>query len=108
MGGGVREQPASEKRAQLGAAGAAAGLGCSVVVSLLVFIGGGILLDGALETTPILTLIGVVIGLIAAGYQLYELTRIGVAGREPGPLGRRLTRGTAGRRAPAAGTGREE
>ncbi len=84
--------PTPEQRAQLGAVGAAAGLGCSVVVSLVVFIGGGVLLDRQFETLPVLTLIGVAIGLVAAGYQLYELAQVGRTDRAPGPLARRLTR----------------
>lgn len=82
--------PTPTQRARLGAIGVASGLGCSVVVSLLVFIGGGVLLDRALDSAPLLTLVGVAVGLIATGYQLWELTRIGVPDREPGPLGRRL------------------
>ncbi|CAN5328088.1 MAG: AtpZ/AtpI family protein [Chloroflexia bacterium] len=72
------------------ALGAVSGLGCSIVASLVIFIVGGIFLDQFLSTTPILTLIGVVIGLVAAGYQLYELTLINRKDREAGPLGRKL------------------
>lgn len=82
----------------MGAAGVAAGLGCSVVVSLIVTIGGGLLLDRAVGTEPIFTLIGVALGLLAAGYQLWELTRVGVKDRPAGPLGRQLTRVPLGRR----------
>jgi hypothetical protein len=99
-GAGVEPQgigPTPEQRGQLGAAGIAAGLGCSVVVSLIVFVGGGVLLDRALETAPLLTLIGVAVGLAAAGYQLWELTRVGLKDRRPGPLGRGLARLPAGR-----------
>lgn len=81
----------SEQRAQLGAVGAATGLGCSVVVSLIVCIGGGVLLDQAIDSAPLFTLLGVLLGLVAAGYQLWELTRIGVKDRPAGPLGRRLS-----------------
>jgi F0F1-type ATP synthase assembly protein I len=83
--------PSPEQRAQLGAVGAAAGIGCSIVVSLIAFIGGGILLDRVAGTEPVLTLIGVALGLLAAGYQLYELAQIGRKDRPAGPLGRRLT-----------------
>jgi len=72
------------------ALGAAQGLGCSIVVSLIIFIVGGIFLDQYLDITPIFTLIGVVIGLVAAGYQLYELTLINRKDRPAGPLGRKL------------------
>jgi F0F1-type ATP synthase assembly protein I len=72
------------------ALGAVSGLGCSIVASLVIFIVGGIFLDQFLGTTPILTLIGVAVGLAAAGYQLYELTLINRKDREAGPLGRKL------------------
>lgn len=55
------------------AIGAATGLGFTIVGSLLLCIGGGILLDRWLDTMPIFTLIGVALGLGAAGYSLYEL-----------------------------------
>lgn len=63
------------------AVGAASSLGCSVVVSLLLCIGGGILLDRWLGTSPILTFVGLALGLAAAGYALYELAMIGVPNR---------------------------
>jgi hypothetical protein len=47
------------------------------VVSLLLCIGGGIFLDRWLDTSPIFTLIGMVLGLITAGYTLYELAVLG-------------------------------
>jgi hypothetical protein len=88
----VQDGPTPEERARLGAAGAAAGLGCAIVASLILLIGGGIWLDRAAGTTPLFTLIGVALGLAAAGYQLYELSRVGLSDRTPGPLGRRLAR----------------
>ena len=75
---------------EFSALGPAQGLGCSIVASLLVFILGGVFLDQYLDTAPLLTLIGVGIGLVAAGYQLYELTLINRRDREAGPLGRTL------------------
>lgn len=75
------------------ALGAVSGLGCSIVASLIIFIVGGIFLDQYFDTSPILTLIGVVLGLVAAGYQLYELTLINRKGRPSGPLGRKLKSG---------------
>lgn len=72
------------------AVGAAASLGFSMVATLVVMIGGGVWLDRWQETTPIFTLIGVALGLIAAGYQLYELALLGRPDRENGPLGRAL------------------
>ena len=91
MTDGSSDWSSPEQRAQLGAVGAATGLGCSVVVGLIVFIGGGVLLDQAVDSAPLFTLLGVLLGLVAAGYQLWELTRIGVKDRPAGPLGRRLS-----------------
>lgn len=59
------------------AVGAATGLGCTIVVSLLLCIGGGVLLDKWLGTAPIFVLIGVALGLAAAGYALFELAVLG-------------------------------
>ena len=61
-----------EDRAELNQVAVASGLGCSIVASIVLTIGGGVLLDRVLDTTPVLTLIGVALGLVAAGYQLYE------------------------------------
>jgi len=61
----------------LQAVGAATGLGCTVVVSLLLCIGGGVLLDSWLGTAPVFVLIGVALGLFTAGYLLYELAVLG-------------------------------
>ena len=61
--------------------GVASGLGCSVVVSLLLCIGGGIILDRWLGTSPVLTFVGVGLGLAASGYALYELAVLSVPGR---------------------------
>ena len=99
----MTDGPTPEQRAQLGAIGVASGLGCSVVVSLIVLIGGGVLLDQRFDTEPVLTLIGVALGLVVAGYQLYELSRVGLKDRPAGPLGRRLSR-LPGRRVPVART----
>ncbi len=85
-------QPSPQDKERLGAAGAALGLGCSIVVSVVLFIGGGVLLDKATDWTPVLTLVGVALALIAAGYQLYEMTRVGRKDVEPGPLTRQIAR----------------
>lgn len=78
----------------------ASGLGCAVVASLVVFIGIGVFLDQRFDRAPVFTLIGVAIGLVAAGYQLYELTLIGRKDRPNGPVGRSIERtiGSAGAR----------
>lgn len=70
--------------------GLATGLGCAVVASLVGFIGVGLFLDQWLGTTPILTLTGVALGLIAAGYQLYELVQISGRSGKHGPLARTM------------------
>jgi len=72
--------------------GLATGLGISVVASLIVFVALGIILDQWLNKTPLFTLIGVAIGLIAAGYQLYELVLASDSKRENGPIGRTMAR----------------
>lgn len=55
------------------AIGAASGMGCSIVASLLLCVGAGIILDRWLGISPILTLVGVVLGLAVSGYLLYQL-----------------------------------
>ncbi len=70
--------------------GLAVSLGFSIVATLIVCIGGGLALDQWLDKTPLFTLIGVALGLIASGYQLYELVLVSDAKRENGPLGRTM------------------
>lgn len=74
------------------AVGVASGLGCSIVASLIIFIGIGVFIDQRYDLAPIFTLIGVALGLVAAGYQLYELTLIGRKDRQKGPVGRTIER----------------
>ncbi|MGC4191217.1 MAG: AtpZ/AtpI family protein [Thermomicrobiales bacterium] len=92
------ESPIDSK--ELGTLGIASGLGCSIVASLVVFIVGGIFLDRMLGTAPILLLVGVGIGLIAAGYQLYELTQLGTKKGSAGPLSRAIERRVSSRKTP--------
>lgn len=61
--------------------GAASGIGCSVAVSLLLCIGAGVFIDRWLGTEPIGVLIGLTLGLVAAGYSLYELAVLGRSDR---------------------------
>jgi len=70
--------------------GLAAGLGCAVVASLIGAIGFGLLLDQWLDTTPVFTLIGVAVGLIAAGYELYELVQASSSTGKHGPIARTM------------------
>jgi F0F1-type ATP synthase assembly protein I len=72
------------------AIGEASGLGCSVVASLLMCIVGGLFLDRWVGTQPIFTLVGVVLGLAAAGYLLYELAVISQP--DKGLIGRKRAR----------------
>jgi ATP synthase protein I len=76
----------------MSAAGIAAGLGCSIVVSIILCIGGGLALDAWLDRSPLFTLIGVGLGLAAAAYQLYELAMVGRTDRGPGPIARSIAR----------------
>ena len=99
----MADGPTPEQRAQLNQVAVASGLGCSIVVTIVLSIGGGVLLDRALDTTPVLTLVGVALGLIAAGYQLFELAQLGQKGRGAPPIARGLAklpvaRGRRGRR----------
>lgn len=67
-------------------------LGFGVAVSLAVLVGGGVWLDGRFDTAPALTLIGLALGLISAGYQLYELALLNRQDHDNGPIGRVLER----------------
>ncbi len=64
------------------AIGSASSLGCSIVVSLLLCIGGGILVDRWLGIEPVGVLVGVVLGLILSGYSLYQLATLKIPDRK--------------------------
>jgi hypothetical protein len=74
------------------AVGVATGLGCSIVAALILCIGGGVWLDSRFGTSPVLTLLGVALGLVVAGYQLWELAKVGSKTARPGPMTRTLSR----------------
>lgn len=95
----MADQITPEQREQLSAVGAASGLGCAIVATLLLFIGGGVVLDQTLGTAPVFILIGVAVGLLGAGYQLWELSQIGRKNRPAPPI----TRGLAKLPRPVAG-----
>ena len=82
------DEPTPEERAQLATASMAWGMGCSVVASILVCVIGGLLIDKATGRTPLFTLIGVALGMIAAGYQLWELVQLGSKTGKVGPVAR--------------------
>lgn len=72
--------------------GVASTLGFGIAVSLAVLAGGGVWLDTRFDTAPLWSLVGLTLGLIAAGYQLYELVLASQKHRENGPLGKALQR----------------
>ena len=88
----MRQDPSPIDKKQVRATGVAAGLGCSIVATVVVFIIGGVLLDREFGTEPWLTLTGVGIAIIAAGYQLYELSILGRPGAKPGMVTRNIER----------------
>lgn len=71
--------------------GLAVTLGFGIAISLAVLVGGGVWLDIRLNSAPLWTMIGLALGLIAAGYQLYELVLASRKDRKTGPLVTRLT-----------------
>jgi len=63
-------EPESSKR--LTSAMSLMGIGWYVVVCIVGGIGGGVLLDGWLDTKPLLTLVGLFLGLAIAAYGGYQ------------------------------------
>lgn len=70
------EKPAGEPRAADW--GIAFDLGIRLGISVLLGVGGGLLLDSWLHTSPIFTLIGVVLGIGAAMYTIWDVARKGM------------------------------
>ena len=104
----MAKNPTPEQQ-DLRAVGVATGLGCSIVAALILCIGGGVWLDSRFGTSPVLTLIGVVLGLAAAGYQLWELAKVGSKTAQPGPVTRTIARlPMPGRRAAGSAQGRDQ
>ena len=87
----MADGPTPEQQ-DLRAVGVATGLGCSIVAALILCIGGGVWLDSRFGTSPVLTLLGVALGLVVAGYQLWELAKVGSKTARPGPMARTLSR----------------
>ncbi len=87
----MADGPTPEQQ-DLRAVGVATGLGCSIVAALVLCIGGGVWLDSRFGTTPVLTFIGIALGLAAAGYQLWELAKVGSKTAQPGPVTRTIAR----------------
>jgi F0F1-type ATP synthase assembly protein I len=94
----LRQDPSPIDKKQVRATGIAAGLGCSIVATVIVCIVGGVLLDREFGTEPWLTLTGVAIGIVAAGYQLYELATLDRADGKSGPVARGIGRVVPGKR----------
>lgn len=84
--------PTPEQLRDVRVVGVATGLGCSIVAALVLCIGGGVFLDRQFGTSPVLTLIGVALGLAVAGYQLWELARLGNSKAKAGPVTRQIAR----------------
>jgi len=55
--------------------GVAFDLGLRLGVSVILGVGGGLLIDSWLRTSPIFTLIGVVLGIGAAMYTIWDVAR---------------------------------
>ena len=68
-----RDEPASQK--QTANMGIAFDLGIRLGVSVILGLGGGLLLDSWLRTSPIFTLIGMVLGIGAAMYTIWDVSR---------------------------------
>jgi ATP synthase protein I len=87
----MADGPTPEQQ-DLRAVGVATGLGCSIVAALVLCIGGGVWLDSRFGTKPVLTFVGIALGLAAAGYQLWELAKVGSKTARPGPMTRTIAR----------------
>jgi ATP synthase protein I len=68
---GGRDEPPSQK--QTAKMGIAFDLGIRLGVSVILGLGGGLLLDNWLHTSPIFTLIGMVLGIGAAMYTIWDV-----------------------------------
>lgn len=68
----------------------AATMGFGIAVSLAVLVGGGVWLDIKLNSAPLWTIIGLVLGLVAAVYQLWELVLASREDQKNGPIVTRL------------------
>jgi len=61
--------------------GVAMDLGIRLGLSVVIGIGGGVLLDNWVGTSPLFTLIGVVVGVGAAMYSIWDVARTGMKPR---------------------------
>ncbi len=58
-------------------------VGFGIAGPLVVFIGGGVFLDKKVGTSPLFLFIGLFLGLLGAGYAIYDLVRKMPSGRQP-------------------------
>ena len=83
-GRGSADEDAQLRRNRLRAMALAAEIGGTVLGSMLICLGGGILLDRQLGTKPLFLLIGLGLAFIAIGYALYQAATVGTRRRGPG------------------------
>ena len=75
-GGGDHDEPTERgTRAPTPNWGIAFDLGVRLGISVILGLGGGLLLDNWLRTSPIFTLIGMVLGIGAAMYTIWDVAR---------------------------------
>jgi F0F1-type ATP synthase assembly protein I len=72
-GGGRDTQPDAGRRTPAPNWGIAFDLGLRLGISIILGLGAGLLLDGWLRTSPIFTLIGMVLGIGAAMYTIWDV-----------------------------------
>ena len=72
---GVDDESTRQERNTAAGIGVAMDLGVRLGVSVFLGLGGGLLLDSWLHTSPIFTLIGMVVGIAAAMYTIWDVAR---------------------------------
>ena len=72
---GVDEESTRQERKTAAGIGVALDLGVRLGVSVFLGLGAGLLLDSWLHTSPIFTLIGMVVGIAAAMYTIWDVAR---------------------------------
>ncbi len=85
-------------RATLRALALVSGLGFAIAIPLGLFLAGGLWLDGRFGTAPLFMLLGILLGLVAAGFSIKELLA----------FQRGEARGKSKRQAPRSVTSRAE
>ena len=72
---GVDDESTRQERNTAAGIGLALDLGVRLGVSVFLGLGAGLLLDSWLHTSPIFTLIGMVVGIAAAMYTIWDVAR---------------------------------